>query len=151
MRVTRTSEIFTVISPQRLSLGYGTITQIDFLPQRDGEFFPSSAVNMTVINPHGTVNTTKLPRSHSKLPNRSSRSSFLLYLPASQERESALRSSKGGANQSLTAVELLWYAPIKISEPGSTGEMECWSVGVLGFRSITPLLHHSGTPIFVAL
>jgi hypothetical protein len=38
MRVTRTSEISTVIFPQQLSLGYGTITQIDFLLQRDGIF-----------------------------------------------------------------------------------------------------------------
>ena len=25
--------------------------------------------------------------------------------------------------------------------------MECWNIGVLGFRSITPLLHHSIIPV----
>jgi hypothetical protein len=34
----------------------------------------------------------------------------------------------------------------KISE-----EMECWNIGVLGFKNITPLLHHSSTPVFSSL
>jgi hypothetical protein len=31
------------------------------------------------------------------------------------------------------------------------GEMECWSTGVLGFKCITPLLHHSSIAFIVMM